>query len=200
MIMLWLVLVVIALVFIIVSKWLFARALFSTKVLQWAKHKKDVVRAEALWVWRIALVVTVVIAIGEYMKAGNPLLRTGFVLSTHLGLAAVILGLWTWLAAMDARKQYFWFFQVLAPKETLPPYSTNGIYGIVRNPRELGLLLVLEGLALAFGLQFTQVFIVLLLVATMYRTSSRDRVLLEKYGKEYIDYLRTNKKLIPFLY
>ncbi len=198
---LWMVLAAIALFFLIVSKLLFARALFATRVLQWAKHRKSTFKPEAAWVWRILLMLVLGIGIGELGKIGNPLLMTAFSAMTSAGLVLLALGLWTWVAAMDARKQYFWYFQVLAPREELPPYSTNGIYASVRNPRELGLLLVLAGLAASFGLLFTLACIVLLfLPATAFRVSSRDRVLIDKHGKAYIDYMHTSKRLIPHLY
>lgn len=200
MIAVWMVLIGIVLFFLIASKLLFARALFRTKVLQWARHQRTQVKPEALWVWRIAMLLTIVISIGEYRKLGNPIVSSEYGMLTWLGLVAIALGLWTWMAAMDARRQYFWYFQVLAPKEDLPAFSTDGVYSMVRNPRELGLLLVMAGLALAFSLLFTLVFVVLFLFATVFRANSRDRILLEKHGKAYIDYMRTSKKLIPYVY
>lgn len=200
MIPLWIVLAVIALLFLIAAKLLAVRALFRTRVLQWAQHRRDMVKAEALWVWRLALLLTLVIGVGEFLKAENPLLITVYRAPVIIGLALFALGLLTLLAAMDARKQYLWFFQVLAPKEDVPPFSINGIYGTVRNPRELGLILVLAGLAAAFSQWFTLAFTVLFLFATMYRVTARDRALIEKFGKTYIDYMRTSKKLIPYVY
>lgn len=200
MIALWMLLVGIALVFVVLSLLLMARSLFATNALQWARHQKTTIGSEALWVWRITFVLTLVIGIAEYLKQGNPVLRAVFTNTTWAGLALVILGFIVWLAAMHARKQYIWYFQVLAFKEALPPYSTNGIYGAVRNPRELGLILVMAGLALSFSLTFMLAFTVLFLFATMFRASSRDRIMLEKHGKAYIDYMSTTKRLIPYVW
>lgn len=198
---LWMVLAAMALVFLIVSKLLLTRALFATRVLHWAKHRKSVYKAEALWVWRVMFALTLAIGIAEYVKRGAALSATGFGNLAYCGFALLALGLIVWLAAMHARKQYLWYFQVLAPKEELPVFSTNGIYAAVRNPRELGLLLALAGLAGIFGLQFTLVFVVILVLpATAFRAGSRDRVLIEKQGKPYIDYVRSSKKLIPYLF
>jgi protein-S-isoprenylcysteine O-methyltransferase Ste14 len=196
----WMILAAIALVFLIASKLIMLRALFRTKALSWAKHKKSAVSSEAAAVWWLAFLLVLGMGIGEYFKRGNPLLDAGFTNLTHAGIALLVLGLWTWLAAMDARKQYYWYFQVLGPKEELPPYSTNGIYASIRNPRDLGLVLVLAGLSALLGLVFTLGFTVLFLFATMYRVSTRDRALIEKHGKPYIDYLRSTKKLIPYVY
>ena len=200
MIALWIVLVAIVLVFVIVSKLLLLRSLFATKALQWSKHQKSVIGNEALWVWCIMFVLTLIIGIAEYLKQGNPFMATTYSTWTCLGLVLLVIGLLVWLAAMHARKQYLWYFQVLGFKESLPPYSTNGIYGAVRNPREFGLVLVMAGIASSFSLMFALAFTVLFLFATMFRVSSRDRIMLEKHGKAYIDYMRTSKRLIPYVW
>ncbi len=196
----WMILAAIALIFLIASEYMVIRALFRTKALSWAKHKKSAVSSEASAVWWLAFLLVLGMGIGEYLKHGNPVLDAGFTTLTYVGTALSILGLWTWLAAMDARKQYYWYFQVLGPKEELPPYSTNGIYASIRNPRDLGLILFLAGISALLGLAFTLGFTILFLFATMYRVSTRDRALIEKHGKPYIDYMRTSKKLIPFIY
>lgn len=196
----WMILIAIIVLFLAGCKLLAFRALFRTKVLQWAKHQKSQVKPEAAWTWWIAFVLVLVVGIGEYRKLGNPVLTTEYGLLQYAGFVLFALGLWTWLAAMDARKQYFWYFQILAPKEELPAYSTTGVYASVRNPRDLGLVLVIAGLACALALKFSIAFAVLFLLATCYRVSSRDRILMEKYGKQYIDYVRRTKKLIPYVY
>lgn len=197
---LWIPLLAVAVLFLMMSIILMFRELFRTKVLQWAHHHKAQVRDEAKWVWLLTFILTLGVGISEYVKAGNPAMSTKYTAMTVIGLVLLALGLNTWLKAMVARKQFLWFLQVLEPKEELPPYSTNGIYAIVRNPRDLGLLLVVAGLACALSLKFMLVFTMLLLFATIYRVSSRDRVLIEKYGREYINYMNRTKKLIPYLY
>jgi protein-S-isoprenylcysteine O-methyltransferase Ste14 len=200
MIALWMVLAAMALVFVIASKLLLVRALFATNALQWAKHRKTAIKQEALWVWRTALLAVLVIGVAEYLKAGMPL-TAGVVGGLMIfGIVLLAAGMYVWLAAMAARKQFLWYFQVLSPKEQLPPYSTNGIYATVRNPRELGFVLVLAGLVAVLGLKFTLPFVIMFLFATMYRASSRDRIMMEQYGKAYVGYASRSKKLIPYLY
>lgn len=196
----WMVLTAIFLLFLIVGRLLQTRALFRTKVMQWAKHHKSLMSPESAWVYKLAFLLTLVVGIGEYVKLGNPLASSSYTSMNIIGLALLALGLNNWLNAMAARKQFFWFVQVLAPKEELPPYSTNGIYARIRNPRDWGMILVMAGLSAALSLKFALVFCVLLLFATAYKASSRDRILLEKYGKEYGNYMNRTKKLIPWIY
>ncbi len=176
------------------------RSLFRTKVLQMAKHKKIKVKTEAKWVWNIAFLSTIIIGIAEFLKLENPLTSTVYSGTVYLGLVLLILSLWVFAAAMDARKQYLWFWQILNPKETIPDFSKKGIYSIVRFPRELGLVLLIAGLSGTFSLNFALLFSILLLFATMFKVSSLDRTRMDKYGKTYIDYTRSTKKLIPYIY
>ncbi len=196
----WISLAGIFLLFLIAGFVFVVRALFRMSVLQWAHHHKAQVKDEAKWVWLLTFLLTVGVGVGEYVKAGNPVMSAKYTAMTVIGLVLLLLGFWVWARAMDARRQYFWFLQVLAPKEELPPYSTNGIYATVRNPRDLGLLLVVSGIACALSLKFMLMFAVLLLFAIAYRVSSRDRVLIEKYGREYASYMGRTKKLIPYVY
>ncbi len=196
----WMVLTGIFLLFCIVGRLLQTRALFRTKVMQWAKRRKTIVSPEAKWVYGIAFLLTLIVGVGEYWKAGNPVLSDVYTAQTYIGLAFLLLGLNKLINLMVARKQFFWFIQVLAPKEEIPPYFTNGIYAKLRNPGDWGMLLIIAGLALVLSLKFTLIFTILLLFATAYKVSSRDRILLEKYGKEYISYMNKSKKLIPWIY
>jgi protein-S-isoprenylcysteine O-methyltransferase Ste14 len=196
----WIPLTAIVLLFCIVGRLLQSRALFRIKAMQWAHHHKAQVKDEARWVWIMTFLLTVGVGIGEYFKAGNPIMSAEYGAMKIIGLAVLALGLNVWLNAMAARKQFFWIIQVLGPKEELPPYSTNGIYARIRNPREWGLLLVIAGLAAALSLKFTLMFVILLFFASVYRVSSRDRVLIEKYGREYTSYMNKSKKLIPYIY
>lgn len=197
----WAVLVGIFVFFLIISTLFFLRALFKTKVLQRAQHFKRKVKSEAAWVWRIALALILLVGIGEYVKLGNPIMSSVLSMYTIFGLFLFALGFWVCTAAMDARRQYLWFWQVLGPKEQLPAFSKHKIYSTIRHPRELAILLLITGLALTFGLNYTAILtVVVLLPAIMFLVSAKDRFLIEKHGKTYIDYSRTSNKLIPYLW
>jgi protein-S-isoprenylcysteine O-methyltransferase Ste14 len=52
-----------------------------------------------------------------------------------------------------------------------------------------------------FWLKFSLALaVILLLPVTMYRVAAKDRELIGRHGKAYIDYSRTTKRLIPYLY
>ena len=78
---------------------------------------------------------------------------------------------------------------------------TEGVYKYIRNPMYSGGLIATIGFCLVFRCIITLIiiFIYTFLVYRM-RLIEEERILLEKFGKQYEEYKRKTKKLIPFLY
>lgn len=78
---------------------------------------------------------------------------------------------------------------------------TQGVYKYIRNPMYSGGLIATIGFCLVFRSIITLIimFIFTFLVYRM-RINEEERILLEKFGKEFEDYKKITKKLIPFLF
>ena len=78
---------------------------------------------------------------------------------------------------------------------------TEGVYKYIRNPMYSGGLIATIGFCLVFRCIITLiiVFTYTFLVYRM-RLIEEERILLEKFGKQFEEYKRKTKKLIPFLY
>lgn len=78
---------------------------------------------------------------------------------------------------------------------------TQGVYKYIRNPMYSGGLIATIGFCLIFRCIITLIimFIYTFLVYRM-RINEEERILLEKFGKEFEEYKKKTKKLIPFLY
>ncbi|MFX1317238.1 MAG: methyltransferase family protein [Promethearchaeota archaeon] len=78
---------------------------------------------------------------------------------------------------------------------------TQGVYKYIRNPMYSGGLIATIGFCLVFRCIITLIimFIYTFLIYRM-RIIEEERILLEKFGKEFEEYKRNTKKLIPFLY
>jgi protein-S-isoprenylcysteine O-methyltransferase Ste14 len=77
---------------------------------------------------------------------------------------------------------------------------THGIYGVVRNPSYLGLLINMLGWALTFRSGVGVVICVLTFLVLLARISSEERLLHEYFGAEYDAYRARAARLIPWLY
>lgn len=76
----------------------------------------------------------------------------------------------------------------------------HGIYGHIRHPIYLGAILLNLGAILLFS--SLPGFIVMLgcVPCILYRIRFEEKMLIEKFGEEYRDYMKKTKKIIPFIY
>jgi protein-S-isoprenylcysteine O-methyltransferase Ste14 len=77
---------------------------------------------------------------------------------------------------------------------------TDGIYGVVRHPSYLGLLVNLLGWALAFRSGIGVLLTALLLPALLARIRAEEALLRAQFGAEYAAYAARTSRLIPGVY
>ena len=77
---------------------------------------------------------------------------------------------------------------------------TSGLYGVIRHPSYLGLLLGLFGWALVFCSAIGVLVSLLLVPPLVARMNSEEALLESEFGARYADYRRRTWRLCPFLY
>jgi protein-S-isoprenylcysteine O-methyltransferase Ste14 len=77
---------------------------------------------------------------------------------------------------------------------------TTGIYGAVRNPSYLGMLIMLLGWALAFRSAAGVLLMLLMIAPLCARISAEERLLRAQFGAEYDAYCARTSRLIPRIY
>ncbi len=77
---------------------------------------------------------------------------------------------------------------------------TNGVYGVVRNPSYLGLLISSLGWALAFRAGVGVLLTVLIIPPLLARIRAEEALLRSQFGGEYDAYCARTSRLIPGLY
>jgi protein-S-isoprenylcysteine O-methyltransferase Ste14 len=77
---------------------------------------------------------------------------------------------------------------------------TDGLYGLIRNPSYLGLLVNSLGWALAFRAGVGVALTLLMIVPLVARMRSEERLLADRFGSEYEAYRARTWRLIPYLY
>ena len=76
-----------------------------------------------------------------------------------------------------------------------------GPYKLLRHPSNSGILLACLGLGVALGDWLGLVLILLLSVgAIYYRIVVEERLLIQRLGREYLQYIQHTKRLIPFIF
>ena len=77
---------------------------------------------------------------------------------------------------------------------------TTGLYGHIRHPSYLGLLLTALGWALGFRSGVGLVLLALVIPPLVARMNAEERLLETQFGEEYRDYTRRTSRLIPGIY
>jgi protein-S-isoprenylcysteine O-methyltransferase Ste14 len=77
---------------------------------------------------------------------------------------------------------------------------TTGIYGVIRHPSYLGMLITVLGWALAFRSGVGVLLALLTLIPVVGRIRAEEALLLEAFGPEYSAYRARTARLIPGVY
>ena len=77
---------------------------------------------------------------------------------------------------------------------------TSGVYGTIRNPSYLGLLINALGWALAFRSGVGVVLTALLIPPLVARMRAEERLLRTEFGSEYENYYASTWRLVPWVY
>jgi protein-S-isoprenylcysteine O-methyltransferase Ste14 len=77
---------------------------------------------------------------------------------------------------------------------------TDRLYGVVRRPSYLGLLLTAVGWSLAFRARVGIAISALIALVLVKRIDAEERLLGETFGAEYAAYRARTRRLVPYLY
>jgi protein-S-isoprenylcysteine O-methyltransferase Ste14 len=77
---------------------------------------------------------------------------------------------------------------------------TDGIYGVIRHPSYLGLVINALGWGLAFRAGVGVVIAIMMLLVVFARISAEEALLSETFGSEYDAYRARTWRLIPYIY
>ncbi len=114
-----------------------------------------------------------------------------------IGLAALCAGIALRRAARHGLGDEYSFWLRIRDEHRL---VTTGVYRHIRHPAYAGDLLFHSGLALALFSPRGFALMLLLAPCYLFRIRLEERMLVEKFGPAYADYMRTSKRLAPFLY
>ena len=132
--------------------------------------------AVALYLWRGAQVIPIVYGLGMLLFAA--------------GFAGRI-------AALKTLGRSFSLYIAPAPSEAL---RTNGVYGVIRHPIYAFYILETAGLALCCPNWISVVALAIVVPISVWRLTQEERALLVRYGKEYEDYMKRTRRLVPGVY
>ncbi len=155
-----------------------------------------------LWVQCVGVFISVLLGLtwrsydeirpsGIFFTGNN---REMFFVAVFLLLVGLVI---RWHAILQLKQ---WFSTTITIQEGQQVLS-DGIYKFIRHPSYSGVMLCFLAVALSFHTFF--LFLVVFLpnlLAMLIRISFEEKILIEHFGKEYIEYKQHSKKLIPWLF
>jgi protein-S-isoprenylcysteine O-methyltransferase Ste14 len=117
---------------------------------------------------------------------------------TIAGLSVVTAGAGIRLVAIKTLDKHFSYeLRVESGHEIVQ----RGIYGVLRHPSYLGIILIAVGAPLILqSLLGAAVGLVAMTAVTIWRISTEEAMLRRAFGEAYVDYSRRSWRLVPFVY
>ncbi|MDF1876277.1 isoprenylcysteine carboxylmethyltransferase family protein [Sulfurimonas sp. SAG-AH-194-L11] len=113
----------------------------------------------------------------------------------YLGLPIIIIGLLIGALALYANR----FFNIRPDIKESASLVTTGIYSYIRHPMYSAVLMVMLGVTLLYPQTFILVSYALLLIILVIKLSYEESLWKEQ-GSEYLEYMKTTKRLVPFIF
>ena len=116
----------------------------------------------------------------------------------YIGLLTIIIGVLFRFSVIVSLKKEFSVDVTIKENHKL---KTTGFYKFVRHPAYTGSIISFIGMGLSFNNIFSFFVITIPVVyAFLYRIKVEEKVLIENFGEEYLEYMKKTKRLIPFLF
>lgn len=151
------------------------------------KTRKD--RGSFIFLWTM---ITLGITAGFFLSRQINQFWLGF------GLALIVFGLIIrWISILQLGKS----FTVDVAITESAVLKTDGMYEWLRHPSYFGILMIVTGFAAVMNSILSFIVLVIpVLLAILYRIKTEEELLVSEFGSEYISYMSTTKKLIPYIY
>jgi protein-S-isoprenylcysteine O-methyltransferase Ste14 len=145
----------------------------------------------ATLIWLAALIVTA----WDFIYLQEAAFHLEFI--KLIGVSLILIGLALRMAARKALGHHFSYALRIIDQHEL---VTTGIYTYIRHPAYSGDLLFHYGVTLLFSSLYGFMIMLLLIPCFLYRIRVEENMLSEQFGQEYLEYMQTTKKLLPYLY
>lgn len=133
----------------------------------------------------------------SFVLGFNGLLRLPTIVS-YIGILCILSGTILREFSILTLDQYFSFQISIVEDHRV---VDSGPYHLIRHPAYTGIILSLLGISLALSsMVAVLVVIVICTIAFGLRIEFEEKLMLEEFGDDYLDYKSRTKKLIPFIY
>lgn len=180
---------IIVYVFWFFSEVIFHRIFFSKKE---DSKSKDKGTLNVIWV-----LIFIANFLAVYLTNFNFRIAEGVFIS-YIGLLIISIGVGLRLAIILSLGKFFTVNVTIKDNHKL---KTNGFYKYIRHPSYTASLLSFIGFGISLNNWFSLLVVfTIILIAFLIRIKTEEKVLVNYFGVEYLNYKKSTKKIIPFIY
>ncbi len=185
--------------YILMFFWLASEVFYKQRLASNDTDKKDKDKSSLSILWVIIILSISLSVFVSYIRFGTFNLminENGWM--TYLGLLLIFAGIVSRVFIIRSLGKYFTVDVTIRKDHKI---KKDGIYSLLRHPSYAASLLTFLGLGiylnnwLSLAIAFIPPFL-----AFLYRIKIEEKALIEQFGQDYIDYRKSTKKLIPFIY
>jgi protein-S-isoprenylcysteine O-methyltransferase Ste14 len=148
-----------------------------------------------LLIW-ISITTSIALGVFATINFNVPISKTSFI--NYTGLVLIIVGITIRLIAIRTLGKFFTVNLNLAEDHRL---IKNGLYKFIRHPSYTGSLLSFFG----FGISLNNwpgliIIFVPVLFSFIHRINIEEKLMSDQFGKEYEEYKKLTRRLVPFIY
>jgi len=166
---------------------------YQPKSIKMKLPKIKAVEKESFWFFMIAFFVCAALIIARFIMSPP---EVGII--NYIGAGIVFFAGLLQIISRSVLHQFFTLQVIIQQNHVL---VRSGPYHYIRHPGYLALFLFLFGLGLAFSATFGLILLFLFFIpAMLYRIVKEEELMLAELGKDYIYYMNSTKKLIPYIY
>jgi protein-S-isoprenylcysteine O-methyltransferase Ste14 len=183
-------------IFIIIwASWFISEILLSRFLRAKSPNTKTWDKSSLSIMW---ITISISISLGVILMIFTPLPISRSYLIAYLGLILIISGVVIRIVAIRTLGNFFTVNLAIHNDHQL---ITKGLYRFIRHPSYTGSLLSFVGLGVSFNNWLSLVVIAIpILISFIYRINVEEKLMLQQFGSEYINYKKNTKRLIPLIY
>jgi len=180
---------------VIWSIWFASEILLARLMRSGNNDKKKQDKGSIVFIW---VMIALAISMGIMFSINNRFYISNQQLIPYIGIITIVVGMVFRFISIWTLGRLFTVDVTIRDNHTI---KKDGIYSIVRHPSYLGSLVSFIGFGLSLNSWLSLIAIaVLMTIAFIYRIKIEEKVLINQFGADYLEYKKKTYGLIPWIY
>lgn len=175
--------------------WFTSEILLNRLMRSGSGDKKDQDKGSVIFIW---IMIALAISSGIIIAANIRLPVSNLQILPYIGLVIVIFGMILRFISVWTLGRLFTVDVTIRENHKI---KKNGVYKIIRHPSYSGSLLSFVGFGISLNNWLSLITVTILItVAFLYRINIEEKILIDQFGDDYLDYKKNTYCLIPWIY